>query len=76
MNPDRLREVLRLLNVSQRGLAELLQCDERLVRRWAAGQVEVDAKVSTWLELVGNFLEANPPPTGWQRKSGRLGERD
>lgn len=35
MTPTRLRETIASLNWTQRGLARMLQCDERMVRHWA-----------------------------------------
>lgn len=46
---DRLREQLARLGLSQRGLARLLELDERIVRRWCAGEGPVPKLV--WLAL-------------------------
>jgi transcriptional regulator with XRE-family HTH domain len=48
---DRLRAMLERLRLSQRGLARALDLDERLVRRWCAGQQPVP--VIVWLALEG-----------------------
>lgn len=72
MTPDRFRACLAALQWSQRGLADMLQMDERQVRRWAAGAAIPDA-VATWLEqaerelvplqaAVDAWTENNPPP--------------
>jgi len=67
MTPDRLRECLSLLRWTQRGLAEVLECDDRLVRRWASGGAEIPASVAAWLEtLHACHLSAGPPPN-WKR---------
>jgi DNA-binding transcriptional regulator YiaG len=48
---DRLRAMLERLRLSQRGLARAIDCDERVVRRWCAGQQPVPTVV--WLALDG-----------------------
>ena len=69
MTPDRLREVLRLLNWSGRGLASVLECDERLIRRWTAGTFAVPPGVADWLEALALAHQANPPPADWRRRA-------
>ena len=54
MSADRFRECLSMLHWSQRGLAEILYCDDRLVRRWAQGSEPVPESIARWIEkLVG-----------------------
>ena len=60
---DRFRECLALLHWSQRGLAEILYCDDRLVRRWAHGSELVPESVVRWIEKLAFAHEASPPPT-------------
>ena len=62
MTPDRLRECLALLHWSQRGLAEILYCDDRLVRRWAQGSEPMPQSIAGWLEKLACTHEASPPP--------------
>ncbi len=69
MTPDRFRECLTLLRWSQRGLADALQCDDRLVRRWAAGDADVPPEVAAWLDALGKALEALPAPTAWRTRA-------
>jgi len=71
MTSTRLRECLAVLGFTQRGLAAFLECDERMVRRWAAGADAVPEVVSAWLELRAQHAEAHPPPIGWQRRPGQ-----
>lgn len=61
MTPARFRTCLTALDWSQRGLAALLDVDERQVRRWAAG-APVPPRIAVWLELLAAFHEAHPPP--------------
>jgi transcriptional regulator with XRE-family HTH domain len=61
MTPARLRECLALLRWSQRGLAEALACDERQVRRWAAGAT-VPPAIAAWLDRLAAYHARNPPP--------------
>ncbi len=69
MTPTWLRECLDLLRWSQRGLAEALDCDSRLVRRWAAGQASIAPDVAEWLERAAAFHSANPAPAEWKRRA-------
>jgi hypothetical protein len=62
MTSARLREVLALLHWSQRGLADVIDRQERQVRRWAAGEYSVPADIAAWLERLVAFHKANPPP--------------
>ncbi len=68
MSPDRLHEVLALLRWSQRGLANALDCDDRMVRWWGAGHGEIPADVASWLETLARAHEDAPPPTTWRRR--------
>ena len=68
MSPTRLREILDALHWSQRDLADLLSCNERLVRRWAAGQAEVPAKIAYWLGSRMLEHQTNPPPAEWRSR--------
>ena len=54
---------LSMLHWSQRGLAEILYCDDRLVRRWAQGSEPVPESIARWIEQLANSHEASPPPT-------------
>ena len=68
MTPTRLREILDTLHWSQRDLAHLLGCNERLVRRWAAGQAEVPSPVAAWAETRLTDHHGNPPPAVWRAR--------
>jgi hypothetical protein len=69
MTPTRLRECLSALRWTQRGLAETLQCNDRLVRRWTAGAAEIPSSVGAWIETLSQAHEALPPPQGWKRRA-------
>ena len=69
MTPTRLRDCLALLRWSQRGLAEALGCDDRLVRRWASGDASIAPDVADWLERAATFHAANPAPAEWKRRA-------
>lgn len=62
MNRDRFRSCLEALSWSGRGLAALLDVDERQVRRWASGQYAIPDRVADWLETLARFHEAHPAP--------------
>ena len=68
MPPTRLREILGALHWSQRDLADLLSCNERLVRRWAAGQAALPSPVAGWLEARLVDHQHNLPPTEWRSR--------
>jgi plasmid maintenance system antidote protein VapI len=69
MTPSRLRDILALLCWSQRGLAGVLGCDERLVRRMATGAADIPAPIAAWLETLAAVHEANPPPSEWRSRA-------
>jgi hypothetical protein len=71
MTPTRYRECLAALGLSQRGLAPLLRCSDRLPRSWATGREPIPQVISDWLEAwVANKLAHPdpPPPEGWRRQ--------
>jgi hypothetical protein len=57
---DRMRAAIAKLNTTQRGLARALDLDERLVRRWCAGQDSVPRVV--WLALEALVARGPVPP--------------
>lgn len=61
MTPARFHECLALLAWSQRGLAALLDMDERQVRRWAAGAT-IPKPIAAWIDKLARYHERNPPP--------------
>lgn len=69
MTAHRFREVLRLLHWSGRGLADLLACDERLIRRWAAGTNLIPVPVAAWLETLASVHAKHPPPGDWKQRA-------
>lgn len=71
MTPTRLREVLHLLRWSQRGLADVLGCSDRLVRMWAQEDAPVPAEVAAWLEALAAPHNSHAPPTAYRRPRGR-----
>lgn len=70
MTPARFNECLASLRWTQRGLAAILECDDRLIRRWAGGQADIPASVAAWLETLAQAHDAIPPPQGWKRRAG------
>ena len=67
MTPDRFRECLAALHWSQRGVAEILYCDDRLVRRWADGSEPMPESVERWIEELVSAHQALPLPTAARR---------
>jgi hypothetical protein len=62
MTPSRFRECLAVLHWSQLGLAELLYCDDQLVRRWAQGSEPVPETIAGWIEKLASAREAAASP--------------
>ncbi|MEE8659641.1 XRE family transcriptional regulator [Acetobacteraceae bacterium EV16G] len=67
MSPVDLRRSLNTLHWSQRGLAEAIECDPRLVRRWVSGDSAIPEEVANWLRNLATFAQRNPPPLKWKR---------
>ena len=72
MTPEHFRAAVERLGWSYRGLADMVQVDERQVRRWAAGAA-VPVHIAAWLERAERelapllaaadaWLQNNPPP--------------
>jgi hypothetical protein len=78
MTPDRYRKCLDILGLSQRGLAPVLRCSDRLTRDWAMGRASVPPRVAEWLETCVTVRLANPDPPvpdGWRRsRFGHAGQ--
>jgi hypothetical protein len=71
MTPNRYRECLDMLSLSQRGLAPILQCPDRPPRAWATGKETVPPAIAAWLEAWVTTRLANPdppPPKTWRRR--------
>jgi len=68
VTPTRLREVLDALRWSQRDLAAILNCDDRLIRRWASGEITVPPLIAVWLARRLCLHAGNPPPDDWRRR--------
>jgi hypothetical protein len=71
MTPTRYRECLDALGLSQRGLAPILRCSDRLTRSWAAGRDFIPPEVAAWLESWVTIRLAHPdppPPENWRRR--------
>lgn len=75
MSPSRFRDCVAALGWTLRGLAAILQCDDRIIRRWASGDADIPPSVATWLETLAKTHEALPPPQGWKRRAGGLTPR-
>jgi hypothetical protein len=62
MTPTECRACLNALDWSQRSPAHLLDRDERMVRRRAAGQYEIPDAVAGWLTTLAAFHAKHPVP--------------
>ena len=67
MTGARLRQCLALMRWSQRELAGALGCDDRLVRRWAAGGADIPEPVAEWLEALSATHARHPAPASWRK---------
>ena len=46
----------------------MLNCDDRLVRRWVSGDGTVPPDISDWLTDLAAAHAAAPPPQAWRRR--------
>jgi hypothetical protein len=70
MSPTRYRKCLSVLRLSQRGLAPILRCSDRLTRDWAMGYADIPLQIAGWLEQCVAIRLANPeppPPEDWRK---------
>lgn len=70
MSPGRFRECLARLHWSQRGFADIIECDDRLVRRWASetNPATIPSEIAEWLEALTAAHASHPVPQGWRRR--------
>lgn len=73
MTPADLRAAMSALRWSIARLAEALGCTETTIRRWLAGDATVPPEVAAWLRRRLSAERSDPPPRGWQRRTGRPG---
>jgi DNA-binding transcriptional regulator YiaG len=71
MTPERFRECLHALAMSDGQLVRTLDVDDRLVRRWKSGERDVPPDVERWIEALVQHWQSNPPPI----MRGRLREK-
>jgi hypothetical protein len=71
MTPTRYRECLDTLGVSQRGLAPILRCSDRLPRAWATGREIIPSEVANWLEAWVAIRLEHPDPSPPENSSRR-----
>jgi ribosome-binding protein aMBF1 (putative translation factor) len=62
MTPTEFRACLEQLAWSQRDLARVVSLDDRLMRRWAAGQNEIPSNIAQWLKTLATFHAEHSPP--------------
>jgi hypothetical protein len=68
VTPTHYRECLDIVGQSQRRLADLLGCSDRLTRAWASGRSRIPDDVAAWLEEWAAIRLAHPdpdPPPAW-----------
>ena len=69
MTAARFREILAALDMSQRGLARMINCREGTVRYWARGDGRVPAEVADWLERL---MLAAPSLAFYREQAARI----
>ena len=62
MTPERLRECLDILGMTDAQLIRALDADPRTVQRWQSGARNIPNVVADWLERLAAHWQANPPP--------------
>jgi hypothetical protein len=72
LTPERYQECLDQLGLSQRGLAPVLRCSDRLTRAWATGTATIPREIAVWLESCvllrrGKPKARLPQPMEWRR---------
>jgi hypothetical protein len=69
MTPERYRQCLDAMRLSQAGLAPLLHCSTALTKAWAIGQKTIPTAVAVWLEACVANRNRHPepkPPKHWR----------
>ena len=62
MTPNRLKEILSALSLSDGQLIRWLSVDDRVFRRWKLGDRIVPDDAEQWLEGLAKYFEDHPPP--------------
>jgi ribosome-binding protein aMBF1 (putative translation factor) len=57
---------LQAIGWSQRHLARMLECDDKMVRRWATGALAVPPSIGKWLNRLVACHDRHPPPDDWR----------
>jgi hypothetical protein len=68
MTSAQFQHALDLLGLHPKDFAAWIDCDERMVRRWAVGKMLIPSRVADWLEGLVTYLEQHPRP---QLRSGK-----
>ena len=68
MTPESFRAALDTIGWGQRELSRRLQCDDRMVRRWAGGALRVPEPIARWLDTLARFHGRHGAPEGWRRR--------
>lgn len=62
MTPTRLRTIRESAHIPIRGLARWTDRAESTLRAMEAGQRPIPAELAAWMERLGRWIEAHPPP--------------
>jgi hypothetical protein len=65
---DQFALALERLGWSNRCLASTIGGDERMIRRWIAGDQAMPHDLLNWLQELAAYVGAHPPPAWRQRK--------
>ena len=68
MTAEAFNAALEALRWSQRGVADALGCDVKIVHRYAHGIADIPDSIALWLATLAEFHVKNPPPADWKRR--------
>lgn len=71
MTPERFSECLKILGLSMRKLAEILDTHSTTIQRWSKGQQPIPENLEEWLEKQTEARTAYPLPKDWERNKTR-----
>ena len=66
MTPAEFSAALAQIGWTQRELARTLDCNHKLIQRWAGGQAAIPAPIARWLDRIAGCHERYPPPDDWR----------
>jgi hypothetical protein len=68
MTDEQFRDCLDVLQIGTGTMADWLNADDRLVRRWYSGKRAIPTEVSEWIEGLMRYLDQAPGVRGRTRE--------